>query len=99
MSDLREKVLMKEDSIDLNSSSSVAFIRYANHPCGYAVNLIAPNAIRTKHASITLPGPMPKYGTHTREILLKLGQSPDDIELLIDKGIVATEWSKRYLPD
>lgn len=99
MSDLREKVLMKEDEVELDGSSSVAFIRYADHPSGYAVNVIAPNAIRPKHSKILLPDPMPKYGAHTREILQDLGQSIEEIESLIARGVVATGWSKKYLPD
>ncbi|MEH6822686.1 MAG: CoA transferase [Motiliproteus sp.] len=100
MSQLRESSLMSEASgIDLDGPKSVAFIRHAQHPCGYAVDLIAPNAIRPKFAKTVVPTPMPKYGTHTVETLHQLDFSSADIDEMLTQGVAATQWSQRYLPD
>jgi crotonobetainyl-CoA:carnitine CoA-transferase CaiB-like acyl-CoA transferase len=100
MSQLRESSLMNEaNGIDLDGPKSVAFIRHAKHPCGHAVDLIAPNAIRPKFAKTVMPAPMPKYGAHTVSTLQQLGFSSAEIETMIVQGAAATEWSPRYLPD
>ncbi|MEH6576747.1 MAG: CoA transferase [Amphritea sp.] len=100
MNQLREDSLMSEATgIDLDGPNSIAFIRHTQHPCGYSVDLIAPNAIRPKYAQVIVPEPMPKYGTHTVDTLQQLGFSALDIEEMIEQGIAATQWSRNYLPD
>ena len=76
-----------------------AFIRHDRHPSGRWVDLVAPNAIRPCEATIRIPGPMPKPGAHSREILSELGLATDEIEMMIADGLVAEEWCRKYLPE
>lgn len=99
MSALRQQHLMSAQQADLNGPSSVAFIRHEDHPCGRAVDLIAPNAIRLQQAAVRLPKAMPKYGQDSRNILNDLGYDAQQIDRWIDAGVVAEQWSQRYLPD
>lgn len=102
MGQWRERQLMLADgpdkAVNLAGESSVAFVRYALHPCGYTVDLIAPNAIRSADAPVILPATMPKYGADTRRILTALNFSADQVDEMLAQGVAATEWSKHYLP-
>ena len=62
-------------------------------------DLVAPNAVRPSHAPIRIPGPMPKYGQHSREILREIGYDDDAIESMLDDRVVALQWSEKYLPE
>jgi crotonobetainyl-CoA:carnitine CoA-transferase CaiB-like acyl-CoA transferase len=98
MDQLRQNNLMSASLADLKGEHSVAFIRHDDHPCGYAVDLIAPNSIRLHSAKVVLPTPMVKYGSDTRSILTKLNFSDQQIEEMLQSKAVATSWSKHYLP-
>ena len=76
-----------------------AFVRHDRHPSGRFVDLVAPNAIRPTEAAITVPGPMPKPGTHSREILREIGLTAEEIEAMIADGQVAEQWCDKYLPE
>lgn len=80
------------------SKSTFSAVRHDLHPMGRWVDLAAPNAVRPEHAQITIPGPAPKYGAHTREILAELGFGSEEIEALIAAGEAGELWSERYLP-
>ncbi|WP_421981189.1 CoA transferase [Roseibium sp.] len=82
--------------IRVNTFSAV---RHDLHPMGRWVDLVAPNAVRPERAEITIPGPAPKYGTHTREILAGLGFDDEEIDALIATGHAGELWSERYLPE
>lgn len=82
--------------IRVNTFSAV---RHDLHPMGRWVDLVAPNAVRPERAGITIPGPAPKYGTHTREILAGLGFDDEEIDALIAIGHAGELWSERYLPE
>ncbi len=100
MSQWREQSLMTRASgIDLAGPASVAFIRHLDHPCGRTVDLIAPNAIRPRFGKVTLPAPMRKYGSDTRDILARLGLAEEEIAALHAGGVAASSWSRHYLPD
>ncbi|MEO1192642.1 MAG: CoA transferase [Pseudomonadota bacterium] len=73
-------------------------LRHDRHPMGRWCDLVAPNAVRPAKAAITIPGPMPKYGQHSREILAEIGYSAEEIDALIADGTVGLSWSKDYLP-
>ncbi len=88
---------MNSDEIDLNSKT-FSFIRNPDHPSGHSVDLVAPNSIRPTESTITIPCEAPKHGQQSREILMELGLSEDEVERLIASGVVATSWSKNYLP-
>lgn len=88
----------RDGAMDLRGPT-MAFIRHDPHPMGRFVDLTAPNAIRLRAARIDVPGPAPKYGAQTREILAELGYDGEQIETLIAKGVVAESWSEDYLPE
>ena len=81
------------------SGPTFAFIRHDRHPSGRWVDLVAPNAIRPTEASIRVPGPMPKPGTHSREILSELGYADKEIDAMIADGVVVEQWCDKYLPE
>jgi crotonobetainyl-CoA:carnitine CoA-transferase CaiB-like acyl-CoA transferase len=66
---------------------------------GRGCDLVAPNAVRAKRGKITIPGPMPKYGQHTRVILARLGYDDETINQMITSGAAGTSWSDKYLPE
>lgn len=90
--------LESEGAIDIRKATFRA-IRHDRHPMGRWVDLVAPNAVRPEKARIVIPGPAPKYGRHTREILGGLGYGDAEIQSMIDAGAAAESWSKKYLPE
>lgn len=96
----RDSALQLESAgeIDL-SKATFRVIRHDQHPMGRWCDLVAPNAVRPTRGDITIPGPMPKYGAHTRSILARLGYSEDAIDELIASRIAGTSWSEKYLPE
>jgi len=84
--------------VDLNKET-FRVIRHDRHPMGRWCDLVAPNAVRPRNARITIPNPMPKYGSHTREILQELGYSADEINNLIAEQVAGESWSRHYLPE
>jgi len=99
MHSIRENFIhdSKKDQIDL-ATLTFSFVRHANHPSGHSVDLVTPNAIRSKESRVMIPCDAPKYGAHTREILSELDLEEADIDQLVAQGVVATSWSKNYLP-
>ena len=99
MHNVRETFIhqLDSDEIDLNEKT-FSFIRNPNHLSGHSVDLVAPNSIRPTESTITIPCEAPKYGEQSKEILIELGLSEGEVEQLIASGIVATSWSKNYLP-
>lgn len=89
--------LESEGDTDL-TQATFRVIRHDRHPMGRWVDLVAPNAVRPERARITIPGPMAKYGAHTRDVLLKLGYRPETIEAMIASGAAGESWSEDYLP-
>ena len=78
---------------------SMVFVRYDRHPMGRAVDLVAPNALRPRGARVVVPGPAPKYGAQSREVLAELGYGTGEIDALISNGVVSESWSVDYLPE
>ena len=99
MHNVRETFIheLSTDEIDLDEKT-FSFIRNPNHPSGHSVDLVAPNSIRPAESTITIPCEAPKHGAQSKEILIELGLSEGEVEQLIASGIVATSWSKNYLP-
>lgn len=98
--DTRDRSLQveSEGGIDI-AKSTFRVIRHDGHPMGRWCDLVAPNAVRPVRGRITIPGPMPKYGQHTRSILTRLGYEDQRIEQMITDGIAGTDWSDKYLPE
>jgi crotonobetainyl-CoA:carnitine CoA-transferase CaiB-like acyl-CoA transferase len=98
--DTRDASLQLESkgNIDL-SQATFRSIRHDQHPMGRWVDLVASNAVRPTHSSISIPDPAPKYGAHTRSVLARLGYSNDAIDELIAKRAASEQWSVKYLPE
>lgn len=96
----RDAVLQPESNgqIDL-AGNTFSVIRHDQHPMGRWCDLVAPNAVRPERASITIPGPMPKYGADTHRILGEIGFSHAQIETMIATGAASESWSRKYLPE
>ncbi|MEL6410981.1 MAG: CoA transferase [Pseudomonadota bacterium] len=90
--------LESEGPIDI-ATSTFRVIRHDQHPSDRWCDLVAPNAVRPENARITIPGPMPKYGMHTREVLAELGYAVDEIDQMVKQGAAAESWSEKYLPE
>ncbi|WP_170335492.1 CoA transferase [Ruegeria arenilitoris] len=96
----RDKALQLESSGDIDlSDATFRVIRHDQHPMGRWCDLVAPNAVRPQSGKIRIPGPMPKYGQHTRTILERLGLEGPQIDELIAAGAAGTSWSEKYLPE
>lgn len=96
----RDKALARESAGDIDlCRATFRAIRHDRHPMGRWCDLVAPNAVRPDRGIITIPGPMPKYGAHTRRVLGRLGYSARQIDALIAGKIAATSWSERFLPE
>ena len=87
-----------EGEIDIRQAT-FRVIRHDRHPMGRWCDLVAPNAVRSQSSHIRIPGPAPKYGQHSREILREIGYNDDAIEVMIDSGATALGWSEKYLPE
>lgn len=74
-------------------------VRHDCHPMGRWTDLAAPNAVRPHAAKITLPGPAPKYGAQTREVLARVGYSTSEINALLACNAAAESWADKYLPE
>lgn len=96
----RDKALQLESLGDIDlSDATFRVIRHDQHPMGRWCDLVAPNAVRPKSGQISIPGPMPKYGQHTRAILARLGYTDPQIDDLIAAGAAGTSWSDKFLPE
>lgn len=77
---------------------SYSFTVYDDHPSGHVITQLDPYAIRPKRGRIYPLAPSEKYGASTRSVLEELGHSDEDIDRLIEEGVVAEGWSREYLP-
>jgi len=96
----------RDDSLQLESDGDIDIerdtfraIRHDRHPMGRWCDLVAPNAVRSHSGVITIPGPMPKYGQHTKEILQRIGYSAATIGEMLENGAAGAGWSEKYLPE
>ena len=94
LSELRETHIGNE-----SAPGSYCFDRFAEHPCGRAVTLVSPCAVRPGRSMIEPPYATEKYGASTRELLRELGYADDAVDSLLADGIVSESWSSDYLPD
>ena len=96
----RDASLQRESVGDIDiSRQTFRTIRHDRHPMGRWVDLVAPNAVRTRTGRVTIPGPMPKYGQHTRSVLTRLGFDQHAIDTMIETGVAGLAWSDDYLPE
>ena len=96
----RDAALKKESEGDIDiRTGTFSAVRHDKHPMGRWVDLVAPNAVRPTQAKVVLPGPAPKYGAHTREILTELGYEVSEIDAMITNGSAGEQWSDKFLPE
>jgi crotonobetainyl-CoA:carnitine CoA-transferase CaiB-like acyl-CoA transferase len=96
----REAGLQRESEGEIDiSKATFRAVRHDQHPMGRWVDLVASNAVRPEKAKITIPGPAPKYGQHTREVLARAGYADDEIGRMIESGAASESWSDKYLPE
>ena len=98
LANVRERNLVPESEMTEVDGPTMRFIRHLDHPSGHVVDLVAPNAVRSKRSRIRIPDAAPKYGANTRQILIDLGYRHRDINAMIEEGVVAEEWCENYLP-
>lgn len=77
---------------------SISVIRMMDHPIGNPVDTPAPMYAHLKNSPIRLGHPMPKIGSDTREVLLEIGYSGEQIDAWISEGIVREQLHDKYLP-
>lgn len=96
----RDRALQCESDgpIDIQQAT-FRVIRHDQHPMGRWCDLVAPNAVRPVQGEITIPGPMPKYGQHTKPILKRLGYDDETINQMVAEGSAGLSWSEKYLPE
>lgn len=96
----RDAALRRESEGEIDiSKATFRAVRHDRHPMGRWVDLVAPNAVRPEKAEIIIPGPAPKYGQHTREVLARIGFADGEIQRMIESGAAAERWSDKYLPE
>jgi crotonobetainyl-CoA:carnitine CoA-transferase CaiB-like acyl-CoA transferase len=99
LSATRDSATQVESAGDIDlREATFRVIRHDQHPMGRWIDLVAPNAIRPHNARIAIPGPMPRYGEHTRSVLQTIGYSPAAIDALINSGAAGQTWGGKYLP-
>lgn len=96
----------RDDALQIESDGDIDIeratyraVRHDRHAMGRWVDLVAPNAVRPAKGKILVPGPAPKYGEHTGIILERLGFADNASKDLFARGVVADQWSERYLPE
>jgi crotonobetainyl-CoA:carnitine CoA-transferase CaiB-like acyl-CoA transferase len=77
---------------------SYAFSVFADHPSGHTITQLDPFAVRPRRGKIYALEPAEKYGTSTRAVLKELGHNDDEIEALVQAGVVSDSWSADYIP-
>lgn len=66
------------------AGSSLEFLRWEEHPCGYSFTSLAPNWVRVgEEHSYKRLNPAPKLGEQTTEILAELGYKKNEISELL----------------
>ena len=77
---------------------SISWIRITDHSVGGSVELTPPAYVRFQNRPIQLLAPAAKQGIHTREILLELGYSEEQIKTWLADGIIKEALHEHYLP-
>ncbi len=80
------------------SNRTFQFVHHRDHPCGRGVTLVDWAGIRPAGLPLRRGRPAPKYGAHTREILIELGYESDEIDSFFQARIASQSWSKDYMP-
>ncbi|WP_115896272.1 CoA transferase [Marinomonas pollencensis] len=95
---LREENSRLSDNTSGIERGSYAFSIYPDHPSGHRVTQVDPYSIRPTESKVSAVTPAEKFGSSTKLVLTNLGYSKRKINLMLEKGIVATGWGKEFLP-
>jgi len=102
MVELREQYISPERSFSLNTSGSKTyhFCEEPDHPSGECVTMFSPCSILSSRHAVGIPIPLPKYGAHSHEILIKeLGFTEAEVSEFTEAEVIGHLWSKKYLPN
>ena len=77
---------------------AVSIARVTDHPSGTAVDVPAPTFARFRRAALQLATPCPKIGSNSREILVELGHSNDEVDRWVASGVVREQFRDEYIP-
>jgi len=87
------------DALDQwDDGRSISIIRMMDGPVGSPADTPSPTYARFKHTSLKLGAPTPQLGADTREILLELGYSNEQIDEWVSRGVVKEKFHEAYLP-
>ena len=100
--DMREKYIHRVYAgaavKDWDDGRSISISRMMDHPLGCSVDNVSPGYARFRNTEVNMGNPMPKLGTHTREVLLDLGYSHAEVDGLISKKVASESFHEDYLP-
>ncbi len=100
LSEIREATLQIESEGDIDLfGDTFRMIRHDWHPMGRWCDLVAPNAVRPRRGRVSIPYPMPRYGCHTRSVLVQLGYTIQEVDAMIAENVAGNSWSDKYLPE
>jgi crotonobetainyl-CoA:carnitine CoA-transferase CaiB-like acyl-CoA transferase len=100
LEETRKASLQRESEHELDiSGATFRVVRHDQHPMGRWVDLVAPNAVRSKNGKVTMPDPMPKYGQDTVSVLSRLGYSEAQVTAMLEDNVVSQGWSEKFLPE
>jgi len=83
----------------VQGGAAPVWVRHDRHPSGRVIDQVAQSGIRMRNAAVVEPSDPPKFGAQTRQILVELGLSAEDIEGLVRSGTARETWGEQYLPD
>ena len=97
--DLRQQYSSKNEIDAHGAGGTFQFTRFDDHPSGHRIDIASPCSVRPRYGSIVVTPPAEKYGKETKEILIELGYSDQEISKMLDTGVVSESWGEQYLPD
>jgi len=101
LAELREKYTVETTVDGSDSVPEHSFrLRRGPHPSGYPTTLPLATWIRPDRSVVTPTYPAPAPGEHSISVLREAGYSDEEIDVLIDQGVVHTHWKvlQHYLP-
>ena len=101
LAELRERYTVETTVDGSDSIPEHSFrLRRGPHPSGYPTTLPLNTWIRPERSVVTPTSPAPPPGEHSISVLREAGYSDEEIDALVDKGVVHTHWKllQHYLP-
>jgi len=99
LADLRQHYSSKNEIDAHGAGGTFQFTRFDGHPSGHRIDIASPCSVRPQYGSIVVTPPAQKYGKETKEILIELAYSDQEINDMLDTGVVSESWGEQYLPD